>query len=192
MSIAGRDVNLVDKCRLLRAFRAGGTGMGAPGVRKARSRSRRARRSMAQVGGCSLSGKETGTCRQLEQGPARSSACRRQAPPQGNPKPPRPSVTPPKPKSPKPQRPRLQPRERRISFPCRATPYLESTYIVVTLQVCPYHPQGLLLTAESRPIQHPSLPFRLFTLNLRLHRHHQIQPCPTQFHCHTPCPLQIA
>lgn len=68
MTIAGRDVKLDDKCRLLKALRAGGTGMAAPGVRKARSR--RERRPMAQACGCSAGGRETRRSRQSQRGPA--------------------------------------------------------------------------------------------------------------------------
>lgn len=47
MATAGRELKLLDKCRLLKALRAGGTGVAAPNIRKARSR----RRPMAQAGG---------------------------------------------------------------------------------------------------------------------------------------------
>lgn len=57
MTIEGCDVKPVDKCRLLRALTAGGTGMAAPGVRRARRRDRNVWRPMAQAGVCSAGGR---------------------------------------------------------------------------------------------------------------------------------------
>lgn len=90
MATAGRDLKLVDKCRLLRALRAGGTGVAAPGVRKARSRSRsrRERRPMAQGGCCREGKRETGRCAQPDPGPpAAPPAADKLLLPGGNPKP---------------------------------------------------------------------------------------------------------
>lgn len=77
MATVWRVVKLVDQRRLLRAFMAGGTRMATPGVRKAKSRSRTVGHPMAEAGGCSAGGSETGRCRELEPSPAGSSAHRR-------------------------------------------------------------------------------------------------------------------
>ena len=70
----GRDLKLVDQRRLLGALSDGDTRLAAPGVRKARSRSRsrREQRPMAQDRGCRAGRRETGRCTQPR--PARSSA----------------------------------------------------------------------------------------------------------------------
>ena len=135
MATAGRDLKLVDKCRLLRALRAGGTGVAAPGVRKARSRSRRERRPMAQAGCCKEGKRETGRCAQPEPGPpAAPPTADRPLLPGGNPKLPRPSATPLKPGSPKPYRPRPRPRGcRQILLLSCTIPSLKSTFIPVAL-----------------------------------------------------------
>lgn len=133
-------MGFVGKCRLPRALKAGRRALVAQGARKGRSRSRRARRPMAQAGGCSAGGR----AKRRPAAAHRLSPAQSAAPPaakrllpgeiQSQPAP----QTPPKPghhshSAPIPEGTASTP------LSSRAVCFLALTFIAVTSQVCLYH-----------------------------------------------------